>query len=580
MNIISDLIKQGAIEKDKVASLEYDAKTSNKKIEELILEKKLVSEELLFKVKSKKLKIPLKKVFAEDIPADLLKFIPEQTSEHYRFIVLDKKDNVLNIGMVYPEDIKAQQTLKFLSRQGKFSYNVSLITFSDFKEIFKKYRSIRSEVSQALEKLEIEMKEEKIIRSEMKSAEWQKLAEEAPISKIVAVLLRHAVEGEASDIHIEPMSNRLRVRFRVLGELYSSILLPISYLSALVARIKILSGMRIDEIRIPQDGRFSAKIGDGRIDFRVSTFPTSQGEKVAIRVLDPKTSLKRLSDLGFGEKNFKLVEQTIKNQSGMLLVTGPTGSGKTTTLYSILQLVNRNKMNIVTLEDPVEYFMEGINQSQINSEIGYTFASGLRYVLRQDPDVIMIGEMRDTESTKLAVHAALTGHLVISTLHTSNVFSIIPRLIDLEIEPYLLPVVLNLLISQRLVRKLCSHCKKKVEAKGKTREVILKEVKNMPSFVQEKFKISDDKPFYIWESVGCKHCRKLGFSDRIGVFEVLKMTDELAKIILKGITESLIMKEAAKQEMLTMRQDAIFKVLQGDTTIEEALRIEKTSAND
>jgi len=574
MDIILELIKRGVIEKEKVASLEYDAKSSNKKIEELILEKKLVSEDLLFEIKSKNLKIPLKKVFPDDVASELLEFIPEKTAEHYHMVVIAKKDMVLDVGMVYPEDIKAQESLKFLSRQGEFSYNVFLITFSDYKAVFKKYRSIRIEVTQALEELEIEMKAEKMARPEMEPAEWQKLAEEAPISKIVAVLLRHAVEGEASDIHIEPMSNRLRVRFRVLGDLYSSIFLPISYLSALVARVKILSGIRIDETRIPQDGRFSAKIGDREIDFRVSTFPTARGEKAAIRVLDPKTSLKLLSSLGLDKKNLEILEETVNNLSGMILVTGPTGSGKTTTLYSILQLLNKNKMNIVTLEDPVEYFIEGINQSQINPEIDYTFAKGLRYVLRQDPDIIMIGEMRDSESAKLGVHAALTGHLVLSTLHTFNVFSIIPRLIDLGVEPYLLPVALNLLISQRLVHKLCDHCKKKIEAKGKVRQIILQEVKKMPSFAREKLKISEKEPFYIWQSVGCKHCYRIGFTDRIGVFEVLKMSDQLAKIILEGATESLIMEEAARQEMFTMKQDAIFKVLQGDTTIEEALRIE------
>lgn len=573
MSLIQELAKRKLLDPEKAAYLEYEAKTSGKKEEEIILEKRIVSEDVLFKIKAKRLGVPLKKVFPEDVSLDLLELIPEKSAEYYKVVPLSVKDNVVEIGMVYPEDLKAQEAIKFLSRQGKFSYKVFLITLSDYEKIFRKYRGIKKEVTKALEELEVEMKEEKEFKpKELDSEDWRRLVEEAPISKITAVLLRHAVEGNASDIHIEPVSDRLRVRFRVMGRLHSSIFLPISYLPAIVARVKILSNLRIDETRIPQDGRFRARIDEREIDFRVSTFPTAMGEKVEIRILDPDMGLKVIEDLGLEDRNFKVVTEGIARSSGMILATGPTGSGKTTTLYAILQTLNKEKVNIVTLEDPVEYFIEGINQSQIRPEIGYTFATGLRYVLRQDPDIIMIGEMRDPESAKLAIHAALTGHLVLSTLHTFNVVAVIPRLVNLGIEPYLIPVALNVAISQRLVRKLCDHCKKKVKPSVAARKVIMDEIESLPPLSKKHFKIP--KPLYIWEAVGCKQCNKIGYTGRIGVFEVLKMTRELAELVYnRSFNENEIAKLAFKQGMITMRQDAIIKVLQGVTTMEEALQV-------
>ena len=488
-------------------------------------------------------------------------------------VPLNLRENILEVGMVYPESMKAQEALKFLARQGKFSYKTFLITLSDYNGVFRNYRGIKKEVTRALEELETEIQQEKeIIAGDTESLEWKRLVEEAPISKIVAVLLRHAIEGSASDIHIEPITNRLRVRFRVLGSLYSSIYLPLDYLPAIVARVKILANLRIDESRMPQDGRFSAKINEKELDFRVSTFPTAIGEKVEIRVLDPSVGLKDFKELGLQGRNFEAVKQGTQKGLGMVLATGPTGSGKTTTLYAILRNLNKEKVNIVTLEDPVEYFIEGINQSQIRPEIGYTFADGLRYVLRQDPDIIMIGEMRDPESAKLAMHAALTGHLVLSTLHTYNVLAVIPRLINLGIEPYLLPVALNLALSQRLIRKLCDKCKKKVEVKPGIKDMALKELSQVPDSAKKDPNIKDPK--YVWEPVGCKSCRHSGYSDRIGVFEVLQMTEGLSELIYrKQFSESEIAKEAKKQGMISMRQDAILKALQGITTIEEVLQI-------
>jgi len=571
MTLLQQLAKKGILDKQRATSLEYEVKTSGRKEEEVILERRLVSESFLFNLKSKNLKIPLKKIYSDDVSLKILELVPEESAKYYKIVPLSKKARVVEIGMVYPADLKAQEALKFLARQGNFSFKIVLITFSDYEKIFRKYKNLRKEVEKALEELETEMKVGKITTRPLRRSELEKLAEEAPISKVVAVFLRHAIEGDASDIHIEPMSDRLRIRFRLLGILHSSINLPITYHPAIVARIKILSNLRIDETRKPQDGRFSSKIDSKKVDFRVSTFPTTLGEKVAIRVLDPVVGLKAFEELGLEQQGFNMLEQAIKKPSGLLLATGPTGCGKTTTLYAILRVLNKEGVNIMTLEDPVEYFLDGVNQSQIQPEIEYTFARGLRHILRQDPDIIMVGEIRDEETARLVIHAALTGHLVLSTLHTSNASGVIPRLIDLGVEKYLIPPTLSIALAQRLVRKLCDDCKKKVSAKDKTKGLILKEIKDLPDGLKKKLKIH--KEIYIWQASGCKKCRDMGYSGRVGLFEIIKMTDQLADIVFTSPSEARIQKEGLRQEMITMKQDGILKVLQGVTTIEEVLRV-------
>ena len=403
MSLTNELSKKGIIPPEEAASLEFEAKNSGKKEEELILEKGLVQESALFRMKGESLRISLKEVSIDSVKLETLELIPEETAKFYRMIPLIKKDKELQVGMVYPEDLKAQEALKFLARQQNFTYQVFLITLTTFNNVLKQYRNLKKEVGQALEELNEEIKTEKFPKT---SAEFERLAEDAPISKIVAVILRHAVEGEASDIHIEPTREKLRIRFRLSGLLHSSIILPMKIHPAVIARIKILANLKIDETRVPQDGRFSTKIDDKSIDFRVSIFPTTLGEKVAIRVLDPLIGLKRLEDLGLMGRNLDLVKKAITRPFGLILVTGPTGSGKTTTLYAILQLLNKEETNIVTLEDPVEYFIEGVNQSQVMPEIGYDFGSGLRNILRQDPNIIMVGEIRDEETASLVTHAA------------------------------------------------------------------------------------------------------------------------------------------------------------------------------
>jgi len=569
MDLVQQLVKKGVINKNKATVLEYEIKTSNKRPEEVILEKRIVTEDFLLGLKGEVLKIPLKAVSPEEVQLKALETIPEESAKYYKMLPLAKEGNRLEVGMVYPEDLKAREALEFLARQNKFSYQIFLISLSNFNELLTKYRSLKKEVKRALEELETELEKEK--RPGVQAIEVERIAEEAPISKVVAVILRHAVDGRASDIHIEPSRDKLRVRFRLDGVLHPSIFLPMRILSAIVARIKILSNLKIDETRIPQDGRFSARIEGRLIDFRVSTFPTILGEKAVMRILDPGERKIDFKELGITGRNLEAIKRGLEKSYGMILSTGPTGSGKTTTLYSVLSLFNDEKVNIMTLEDPVEYFIEGVNQSQIKPEIGYSFGSGLRYMLRQDPDIIMVGEIRDEETASLAIHAALTGHILLSTLHTSNTLGVIPRLIDMGIEPFLLPSTLSLAIAQRLLRKLCPYCKKKVKANKEARKKIIDEIEKIPSVVKKEIKI--EKDLYLYEPAGCKRCNNLGYSGRIGIFEILEMTKNLEKIILKEPSEATIREEADRQGMVTMKQDGMLKVLEGVTSLEEVLRV-------
>ncbi len=571
MTLLQQLVKKGLLDKQIATTLEYEIKSSKKKEEEIILAKRVVSEDFLFGLKSENLKISLKKVYPDDVSLRVLELIPEDSARYYKIIPLQKSEKILEVGMVYPEDLKAQEALEFLARRQGLSHQVFLITLTDFNNLLKKYRTLRGEVTRALEELETELQEEKIESGTVPISEFERLAEEAPISKVVAVLLRHAVDGSASDIHIEPTKEKVRVRFRLGGVLHSSIFLPLRILPAIVSRIKILSDLKIDETRIPQDGRFTAKVGGRDIDFRVSTFPTTLGEKVAMRILDPEMAFSDIKELGLSKRNLKIIENAIKKPYGMILATGPTGSGKTTTLYAIIKVLNKEGVNIMTLEDPVEYFMEGVNQSQVKPEIGYEFATGLRHMLRQDPDILMVGEIRDEKTASLAIHTALTGHLLLSTIHTNNTLGVVPRLVDLGIKPYLISPTLILAIAQRLIRVLCPECKKKVMPKKEIKNLILKEIENLPSYAKQELKIP--KVLYTYEPVGCRKCNGSGYSGRTAVFEVLEMTDALAEIILKDLSETKIEQEARNQGMVTMKQDGVLKILEGISPVEEVLRI-------
>ncbi|MCX6789834.1 MAG: GspE/PulE family protein [Candidatus Gribaldobacteria bacterium] len=575
MDIYQFLIKKKFFTKEEAIVWQKEVTEKGKTLEELMTAKDATKEAEFFRWKAEALGIPLRKDLPENIPHEVLSIIPRESADFYKITPLgiERNNNILVVGMVYPENQQAQEALKFLVRQQKLSPQIYLITLSDFKKVFGKYQTAEKEVKQALATL----KEEDDLSSEEKESsannkgDFNRLVEEAPTIKIVSVILRQAVEGDASDIHIEPGRDQLRVRYRLDGVLYSSLILPKSVHAAVVGRIKILSRLKIDETRLPQDGRFSIKVEQKLVDFRVSTLPTSLGEKVVLRVLDASSGIKKLSDLGLAGHNLTLMEKAITLPYKMILVTGPTGSGKTTTLYSMLRLVNNEEVNIVTLEDPIEYFMAGVNQSQVNADIGYTFVNGLRQILRQDPDIIMVGEIRDEETANLGVQAALTGHLVFSTLHTNSAVGAIARLIDMNIKPFLIPASLNTVLAQRLVRILCPFCKKKIALSGELRKYVSEKIEPLPIAEKERSAKAIEE-MTVFQAVGCVKCNNSGYSGRIGIFESLEIDDDLAELILNKSGEREIFAVARKKGMFTMEEDGIIKALEGITSLEEVIR--------
>ncbi len=396
------------------------------------------------------------------------------------------------------------------------------------------------------------------------------MIEEAPIIKIVDVILSNAIEGNASDIHVEPSEKDVRVRYRIDGILHTSLMLPKSIHSAIVSRIKILSNLKIDESRLPQDGRFHVDVGKKSVDLRVSILPLIYGEKIVMRILDKTTNAPTLEQLGIRGLGLTWIKENIKKTHGIFLITGPTGSGKSTTLYSILSILNTPTVNILTLEDPVEYFIEGVNQSQINPDIGLTFANGLRSMLRQDPNIIMVGEIRDKETAEIAVHAALTGHLLFSTLHTNNSVGAMPRMIDMGIEPFLLTASVNLIMAQRLVRKICPDCKQEIPLTKAVEEEIRKSLENVP---EEYFEGLDRKNLKVFKGAGCEKCGHTGYNGRSGIYEVLPVTPDIQDLVLSKSSTRRLYEEAAKLGMITMKQDGVIKILRGETTMEEIIRV-------
>ncbi len=503
------------------------------------------------------------------IPPDVLILISEEAARHYKMIPLSLSGNVLDVGLVDPEDVKAQEALNFLASRNGLIARVFKIGEDDWAKLMEQYAGLKEEVSQALEGLRKELAEE---REKVAPPVVRKGGEEreAPVIRMVETIVKHGIESRASDIHIEPTISKLRVRFRLDGTLQTVVVLPVEIAPAIVSRIKILSNLQIDETRRPQDGRFTTKIGEREVDLRVAILPTARGEKAALRILDPTIGLRTLPELGIIGRNLEVVERGIKKPFGMILMTGPTGSGKSTTIYGILQILNTDSVNIVSLEDPVEYYVDGVNQSQIRPELGYTFASGLRQILRQDPNIIVVGEIRDSETAGLGVQSALTGHLVLSTLHTNNAVGVIPRLIDMGVEPFLLPSALNIALAQRLVKRLCPDCKKAVEPPEGEKEIILNAVNSMPE--ESRPKVKPD--FKIYRAQGCAKCSNKGTKGRIAVFEILEMTPELEKIITSGEpTELKIEEEAKRQGMVTMLQDGVSKVLEGIIGFEELAQV-------
>lgn len=571
-NLLEVLKKRGALNEDDIEFVRSESEKTNKDPVEII--ERLISDSDLAKAKSEIFNVPYIDLVGVVVSPEILQEIPIEAVSFYKFIPFDKNKDVLKVAMVDPLDIKAQEALKFITHQKQLKAEVYIGSIESFDQVYRQYRTLPSEVGEALSVLEKTSKKKDDSAATIKQEKLKEIIsikEEAPVSKIVGVIIRHAVEGGASDIHIEPVSNKLKVRFRVDGVLHTSLVLPQRIYQSVVTRIKILANLKIDEQRKPQDGRFRLLVDDEDVDFRISTFPTSFGEKVVIRILDVGHGVATLEELGFTGHGLEVVLESIKKPHGMILVSGPTGSGKSTTLYGVLNILNQDAVNIVTLEDPIEYYIDGVNQSQVRPEIGYTFASGLRSILRQDPNIIMVGEIRDIETAELAVHAALTGHLVLSTLHTNNAIGVIPRLIDMHIESFLLSASLNLMLAQRLVKKICPDCREKVEIAPRVLKIVEQIISEIPE--QAKKHLDLKPPYKFYRGAGCKNCANKGTKGRIAIYEILPMSKELETTILERSSEDEIQKEFKRQGMLTMLQEGLIKSLQGITMFEEVLKV-------
>jgi type IV pilus assembly protein PilB len=564
------LLEKGFITKDNLIKARAESTTAHRNLFDYLVNEHYLSEEDLTKARGLFFNVPYVDLRSKTIPKEVLDIASKETISNYKFVPFELANDVLKVALTDPTNLAALEALEFLSQKKKYRVELYITSFSSFQTTFRKSGNITKEVTQALEEVVETEKVEK--QKQVQPVEQvQKIVDEAPISKIVDVVIRHAIEARASDIHIEPSEEDLRVRYRIDGELHSSLILPKSVHNAILSRVKILSNLKIDEQRLPQDGRFHINLEGKPIDFRVSTFPTVVGEKVVLRILDKSTGAPTLEELGLSGRRLEIVQETINKPHGMFLMTGPTGSGKSTTLYAILSILNKPGVNIVTLEDPVEYFIDGVNQAQIRPEIGLTFASGLRSILRQDPNIIMVGEIRDRETAELAVNSALTGHLVFSTLHTNSATGAMPRLMDMGIEPFLLTASINLLAAQRLVRKICDKC----IAEAKPTEAIEKLIREEIATVDKKeLEGIDLKKVYVGR--GCPVCGNTGFKGRIGIYETLAVSKEIQNMINDRQSAAKIQEYAIKEEnFILMRQDGILKALRGLTTVEEVVRATK-----
>lgn len=507
------------------------------------------------------------------IEGSVINIIPQEVAEKHRMAVFEKEGNLIRVAMADPQNINALNVLRFFAEKEKLEIEVFLVTEEVLNQMLKFYTGPSQMVKEAVQsfKKDIIFSEENEGSGESKKNE---ILKDAPVTKLVQVIISHAIEGNASDIHIEPMDKDYRVRFRVDGVLHVSLVLPKEIGPVVISRVKILANLKIDEKRKPQDGRFRLSNGGKDIDFRVSTLPVIDGEKVVMRILDKEVGIANVETLGLLGSAWENLRRAIDETFGMILVTGPTGSGKSTTLYALLKILNNEERNIITLEDPIEYNIEGLNQSQIKPEIGYTFANGLRTILRQDPNVIMVGEIRDAETAELAVHAALTGHLMFSTLHTNTAIGAIPRMIDMGIEPFLLASSLRLVMAQRLVRRICENCKEEKAVSDSVKEQIVNEIKNLSEKELQKYKLDLKEGIKFYHGKGCDDCNGTGLKGRLAIYEVVPVNDVIKDIMIeKRGNENLVKAEAEKMGVLTMKQDGILKILAGMTTIEEVERV-------
>lgn len=564
------LLASHLVDEAKLSDILVKSEKTGKDFQELLVESGLVSAADLLMVKSKLFNLPLANLAETEVPSSVLNILPQKVAENYKMVVFEQDGKKIKVGLVDPGDFLATEAMDFLSKQEGWQPVYYVISISDFRRLIKQYNESNKEIANALESAEEKFSvKEADIRIVDSGESVEERVKSAPVAKIVSVIIRNAIEGGASDIHIEPGKNESRVRYRVDGNMHTSINIPNYLHNAVVSRIKVLANLKLDETRVPQDGRIRSVIDSHEVDLRVSVLPMLNSEKVVIRVLDTSAGVPTLLQLGFSQHHIGIIERNIRRPFGLFLLTGPTGSGKTTTLYSILNMLKSDESNITTLEDPIEYYVDGVNQSQINSDVGFTFASGLRAILRQDPNIVMVGEIRDNETAELVIHAGLTGHLVFSTLHTNNAWGAIPRLIDMEAEPFLLASTLNLVMAQRLVRKICQDCKEEIELPPALLERVKQAISDVPpGFVKDIGKLK----FY--RGRGCPACSNSGYAGRTVIGELLEVGPEIRDIISKeNFSGDVLKNQLKKQGYISLMQDGLLKAIEGSTTIDEVMRV-------
>jgi type IV pilus assembly protein PilB len=567
------LLDAGLVTKKQFESAQKKSKKTHQKVEDVLVSEGLISQEELLKMEAYILGIPFVNLEKEKIPPEVLKIIPEPVARSHNIVAFKKSGKNLEVAMLDPEDLR---TIEFIKKKANLKILPRLTTPESIKNVLKQYqKTLEAEFGEIIKKDAGEIRPIKEKEPEEKT-ELEKKAQELPVIRIVDTLIKHAILERASDIHIEPTEKEVQVRYRIDGVLHDAMTLPKTVSSGIVARIKVLANLKLDEHRLPQDGRFKIETEEYKYSLRVSILPVMAGEKIVMRLLSETARALALEELGLRGEALERVEDNLRKPVGMILVTGPTGSGKTTTLYSMMEILNKPGVNISTIEDPIEYRMPRINQTQVRPKIGLTFANGLRALVRQDPDIIMVGEIRDTETASLAINAALTGHLVLSTLHTTDAAGTIPRLIDMKAEPFLISSTLNVVLAQRLVKKLCKEKEKyylkdsdlKNISKYCDLEKILKILKEEK--IVKSRKTLKDIPFY--RPKQSRECSE-GYKGRIGIFEVLPVTESIKELITKNATSDQIRKQAQKEGMITMVEDGFIKAVQGITSIEEVLRV-------
>ncbi|OGE75953.1 MAG: hypothetical protein A3K06_01080 [Candidatus Doudnabacteria bacterium RIFCSPHIGHO2_01_52_17] len=569
------LVDQKIIKDSDFAQLLLEAQDKKQTLANYLVVRKIIPEDRLAKLVSDFLKVPLIDLTDTKIPQEVLKIIPEPIARRHQVVAFKKKGEELDLAMIDPEDL---QTREFVKKKTGFVIKPHLVTKTSMDAVLSQYHS---SLKAEFEKILTSKKEDKKKEEEEPGAELKKMAEEIPVVRVVDTLLEYAIFENASDIHVEPQEREVIVRYRIDGILHDVMTLPKVIHPALVARIKVLSNLKIDEHRLPQDGRFKLQTDEYNISFRVSTIPVFDGEKLVLRLLDEGAKALTFEELGFAHSSLEIIKRNLSRPHGMTLVTGPTGSGKSTTLYTILSKLNTKGVNISTIEDPIEYRIRGVNQMQVNPKIGLTFAIGLRALLRQDPNIIMIGEIRDLETSEEAVHAAMTGHIVLSTLHTNNAAGTMPRLLDMGVEPYLIASTLNTVVGQRLVRKICPDCKTAFRLDDKAVKSLaadfdlehLVEVMKREEVLEKKVKHIEDVDFF--QGKGCEKCGHTGYKSRMGIYEVLDVTEGIGKLIMTRSTSSQIQAQATVEGMVLMWQDGFIKAHMGLTTIDEVLRVSR-----